>query len=164
MVNVLHLLYLHINGYPADLVFFNSCRGILNSKWPLPPIPSILPIRILTRNALLLLLFRTTGTLPRLVHLTPLLLWARVVLLPWLLTASYSLMLSTDHLAPPFLQKGVLLLATTPANDDELRYGALLRFFYTSNTKILQVLIFFRSIRCMRPTGVGGYVLLIGFD
>ena len=85
--------FAYINGDPADLDFFYRYKGIQYSKCPLRPIPSILPIRILTRNALLLLLFRTTGTLPRLVHLTPLFLWARAVLLPWLLTASYSLML-----------------------------------------------------------------------
>ena len=50
------------------------------------------------------------GSLPRFVHLTPLFLWANVVLLPWLLTTSYSLLLSNVHLAPPFLQARVLLL------------------------------------------------------
>jgi len=53
----------YLNGYPADLTYFYRYKGIQHSKFPLQPIPSILPIRILTRNALLLLLFRTTGTL-----------------------------------------------------------------------------------------------------
>jgi len=92
--------FTYINGDPADLDFFYRYKGIQYSKCPLQPTPPILPMRILTRIALLLLHFRTTGTLPRLVHQTPLLLWARAVLLPWLLTASYSLMLSNVHLAP----------------------------------------------------------------
>ena len=55
-----------------DFVFFYRYKGSQCSKCPLQPVPSVLPIRMLTRSTLLLPLFRTMRTYLRLAHLTPL--------------------------------------------------------------------------------------------
>ena len=112
----------------AHLVLFYRYRGIQYSKYPLQPIPSILPIRILTRYALL-----PSASFPDYGDPSSARSHDATALEGTLRTATLA---TGDELFSGALQRspGATILTNarvlaTPANNDELRYGTLQRSF-----------------------------------